>query len=137
MKHPFLILLPLLLALSCREPASTETFVRGTGPYEYAVDFSDSTATWDVSLYSRVDAVDAPAEMTLELSWKAPSEAVFTETVYLPLSAGTSFFSRESCVPYRTAVAPAERGLWQLTIAVPDAPEGLRGMGLVVRRVTD
>ena len=121
-----------LLALACSRPSSTETFLRGTGPYEFAVDLSDSTAVWDISLYTRVDAADAPSEMELSATWTSPSAASFSETVYLPLSAGTSFFSQEACVPYRSAVAPAERGLWTLTVTVPEPPSGLRGLGLIV-----
>ena len=130
MKNLFLIAL-LILAASCRQPVSVERFLRGTGPYEFAVDFSDSTATWNLDLYSRVDALEAPAEMPLELAWTSPSEAVFTETVYLPFSTGTSFFSHEALSPYRSDVVPSERGVWTLVITVPEPPKGLRGMGLV------
>lgn len=98
------------------------------------MDLSDSTAVWDISFYTRVDAADAPSEMELSATWTSPSAESLTETVYLPLSEGTSFFSREACVPYRTAVAPAERGLWTLTVTVPFPPDGLRGLGLVVTR---
>ena len=130
---PFLSVL--LLTLACSRPSSTETFLRGPGPYEFALDLSDSTAVWDVSFYTRVDAArDTLSELALSATWTSPSAESFTETVYLPLSEGTSFFSREACVPYRTAIAPAERGLWTLTVTVPVPPEGLRGMGLVVRR---
>ena len=133
MKHLPLISL-LLVALSCSRPSSTETFLRGTGPYEFALDLIDSTAVWDISLYTRVDAADAPSEMELCATWTSPSAESLTETVYLPLSAGTSFFSQEACVLYRTAVSPAERGLWTLTFSVPEPPDGLRGLGLVVAR---
>ena len=82
-----------------------------------------------------MDAVrDTLPELELTATWTSPSAQSFSETVYLPLSAGTSFFSREACVPYRTAVAPAERGLWTLSVTVPDPPAGLRGLGLVVSR---
>ena len=140
MKHlPFILLL--LLAAACRQPASTETFVPAPGPYEFALDLSDSTAVWDVSFYTRVDAArDTLSELALSATWTSPSAESFTETVYLPLSEGTSFFSQEACVPYRTAVAPLERGCWTLTVTVPSPPPGLRGVGLVVARsshVTD
>ena len=134
MKHPLLILSVLLLAFACSRPSSTETFIPAPGPYEFALDLSDSTAVWDLSFYTRVDAADAPSELELSATWTSPSAATFSETVYLPLSAGTSFFSQEACVPYRSAVAPAERGLWTLTVTVPLPPPGLRGVGLVVAR---
>lgn len=134
MKHFWFISL-LLLAASCRQPESTETFLRGPGPYEFAVDLSDSAAVWDVSFYTRVDAVrDTLSELALSATWTSPSAESFSETVYLPLSGGTSFFSHEACVPYRSAVAPLERGCWTLTVTVPSPPPGLRGLGLVVAR---
>ncbi|MBR4775835.1 MAG: hypothetical protein IK008_07035 [Bacteroidales bacterium] len=134
MKIPPLISL-LLLAIACSQPSSTETFLRGPGPYEFALDLSDSTAVWDVSFYTRVDAPDAPPEMGLCATWTSPSAESFTDTVYLPLSAGTSFFSQEACVPYRSGVSPAERGHWTLTVDVPEPPSGLRGLGLVMTRL--
>lgn len=123
------------LAFACRQPASVEQFIAAPGPYAFVLDLSDSTAVWDISLFSRVDALDAPAELALDITWTAPSEAVFTETVYLPLQSGTSFFSHEACVPYRSGVAPSERGVWALTVTALEPPDGLRGMGLVVERV--
>ena len=135
MKHYRFILFALLLAASCSQPSSTETFIPAPGPYEFAVDLSDSVAVWDLSLYTRVDAVrDTLPELKLTATWTSPSAQSFSETVYLPLSGGTSFFSREACVPYRTAVAPLERGCWTLTVTLPSPPSGLRGLGLVVAR---
>ena len=122
------------LAFACRQPASVEQFIAAPGPYAFALDLSDSTAVWDISLFSRVDALDAPAELALDVTWTAPSEAFFTETVYLPLQAGTSFFSHEACVPYRSGVAPSERGVWALTVTPVEPPTGLRGVGVVTKR---
>jgi hypothetical protein len=122
------------LAFACRQPASVEQFIAAPGPYAFALDLSDSTAVWDISLFSRVDALDAPAELALDVTWTAPSEAVFTETVYLLLQAGTSFFSHEACVPYRSGVAPSERGVWALTVTPVEPPTGLRGVGGVTKR---
>ena len=56
-----------------------------------------------------------------------------TESVYLPLTRGASFFSRDAYAPYRAGVVPVENGVWTVTVAVPNPPEGLCGMGLVVK----
>ena len=122
------------LAFACRQPASVEQFIEGSGPYVFPIEMSDSTAVWDIDLYTRVDATDVPSELALEITWESPSQAVFTETVYLPLQAGTSFFSHEACVPYRSGVVPSERGVWTLTVTALEPPEGLRGMGTVTKR---
>lgn len=130
----FSLITLVFLAFACRQPASVEQFIAAPGPYAFVLDLSDSTAVWDISLFSRVDALDAPAELALDVTWTAPSEAVFTETVYLPLQAGTSFFSHEACVPYRSGVAPSERGVWALTVTPVEPPTGLRGVGVVTKR---
>lgn len=131
-----ILLFVLLLALSCREPRSTETFVRGTGPYVFTVEMADSTATYDFDLYTRIDAATAPAELPLKVAWKAPDGTLFTESVYLPVSGNSSFFSHEAYAPYRSAVVPSQWGTWTVTVTLLSVPEGLRGMGLVVRRVS-
>lgn len=123
----------LLLAVACTRPASTETFIRGNGPYAFTVDMADSTAAYDFDLYTRVDRSDSPSQLLLDITWKAPSDSTFTESVYLPLTRGASFFSRDAYAPYRAGVVPVENGVWTVTVAVPNPPEGLCGMGLVVR----
>ena len=84
---------------------SVEKFVKGEGPYTFFVDMSDSTATYDFDLYTRVDApVDSLRKMTalpLRVTWTSPSFHVFREDVYLPLEGKTSLFSRQVRVPYR------------------------------------
>lgn len=126
-------LLLLLLAVSCRQPQSTETFLRGTGPFEFAVDMGDSTLVYDFDLFSRIDATEFPSQLQLDIAWKNPVDSVFTETVWLPVSRGNSFFSQEAYAPYRADVVPAVFGPWTLSVAVPNPPEGFRGLGLVMR----
>ena len=123
-----------MAAAACSRPTSTETFLRGSGPYTFTVDMADSTAAYDFDLYTRVDAAGDPGSILLNITWKAPSDSAFTESVYLPVSQGASPFSRDAYAPYRAGVVPVENGIWTVTVAVPRPPEGLCGMGLVVRR---
>ena len=132
--HRLLPILLLLVAVSCREPRSTESFIRGTGPYVFTADMTDSTAVYDFDLYTRIDADDCPAELALDITWKAADGPSFSETVYLPVGAGTSPFSHDAYAPYRSGVVPSRWGVWTVTVTLPSAPEGLLGMGLVVRR---
>ena len=131
-------LLSLLICTGCREPMSVERFVKGEGPYTFFVDMSDSTATYDFDLYTRVDApldsLRKLAALPLQVTWTSPSFHVFREDVYLPMEGRTSLFSRQVRAPYRAGVRPEEWGQWQVVVRVPDAPEGLCGMGLVVER---
>ncbi len=117
---------------------SVERFVKGEGPYTFLVDMSDSTASYDFDLYTRVDApLDTLRKMPalpLQVTWTSPSFHVFREDVFLPMEGRTSLFSRQVRAPYRVGVRPEEWGQWQVVVRVPDAPEGLCGMGLVVER---
>lgn len=130
-------LLPLfaLLLLACSQPRSTETFIRGIGPYEFTVEMTDSTARYDFDLFTRIDASEYPSALPLNITWKDPAGSVFAESVRLPVSRGGAFFSQEAYVSYRADVIPAEYGIWTLTVTVPAPPEGLRGLGLVTRKV--
>jgi len=127
-----------LLFSGCREPMSTEKFVKGEGPYTFFVEMSDSTATYDFDLYTRVDApLDSLRKMQalpLTVTWTSPSFHVFKEDVYLPMEGKTSLYSRQVRAPYRSGVQPGEWGQWIVNVRVNDPPEGLRGMGLVVSR---
>ena len=134
-------LLSLLICTGCREPMSVERFVKGEGPYTFFVDMTDSTASYDFDLYTRVDApMDSLRKMTslpLTVTWTSPSFHVFKEDVYMPMEGQGSFFSRQVRVPYRAGVRPTEWGQWVIAVRVNDPPEGLRGMGLVVERKKD
>lgn len=134
MKNLFPVLALLLLTVACGQPQSTETFIRGTGPYAFTVDMTDSTSAYSFDLFTRIDATEFPSQIQLDITWKDPQASSFTETVYLPVERGSSFFSQESYAPYRADVVPQEHGLWTVTVAVPNPPEGLCGMGLVVKR---
>ena len=139
MLYPFYaIMLSVVLISGCREPMSVERFVMGEGPYTFFVDMTDSAATYDFDLYTRVDA---PADSLMKLqalpltvTWTSPSFHVFKEDVYLPMAGQGSFFSRQVRAPYRAGVQPVEWGQWVVAVRVNNPPEGLRGMGLVVSR---
>ena len=120
---------------------SVEKFVKGEGPYTFFVDMSDSTASYDFDLYTRVDApADSLRKLTalpLQVTWTSPTFHVFREEVYLPMEGKMSLFSKQVRAPYRAGVRPEEWGPWQVVVRVLDPPEGLCGMGLVVSRNKD
>lgn len=200
------IILPvtlLLLAAGCR-PASYEQFIRADqaqdGEYVFALDLSDSTATYDLSFYTRVDpalmaAATPSAELALQVCWLAPQPSVgeavppsgvrpsdsphhssgavppkrgnpgspascrslgcprgwhvpqgerlpdstalsclavpeMSEIVYLPFGAEAG-----SVKLYRSGVNPAPAGEWHLSVTPIAPPEGLRGIGIICKRV--
>ena len=130
MRKPVAILLAVLIAAACREPSSRERFIPGDGPWVFPVSMSDTTVRYGFDFYTRVDAWEFPAEIRLDVSWRSPSDSVFSETVYLPLS-------EKVYLPYRSGVSPVEAGDWTLSITASPVPEGFRGLGLVVRKEWD
>ena len=138
MRRYVVIFAALALLCGCREPMSVEKFVKGEGPYSFFVDMTDSTATYDFDLYTRVDApLDSLRKLQalpLTVTWTSPSFHVFKEEVYLPMEGQMTLFSKEVRAPYRAGVQPEEWGQWVVNVRVTNPPEGLRGMGLVVAR---
>lgn len=127
MRKAIFLLLAVLAVFSCREPHSTEQFVPGEGPFVFSVDLSDTTAVYDVDLYSRLDAVSYPSQVQMLARWASPSDSVYRETFWMPLSP-------EVYTPYRAGLRAFEPGIWTLTLTSPSLPEGFRGLGLVVKK---
>ena len=127
----FLVLLALLFA-SCVQPRAWEDFQRLTpsGEYSFSFELADTLGGYDVSFYTALDrpshAADTLVSFPLNIIWRSPSGKFFSETVYYPAD------SRK--VLYRSGLVPSESGTWSLSVSIPSQPEGLRGLGLEVRR---
>ncbi|MBO4263600.1 MAG: hypothetical protein J5871_02845 [Bacteroidales bacterium] len=128
-------ILPLLLLLlglsACHRPASYELFIKGAAErYDFSLDLSDSSCTYDIAFFTRVDTPvfrrdSLPDSFPMTVRWSGPSGQAFEETVYYPV--------RESRVPYRSGVVPVEYGNWTLSVRLPQPPGRLRGLGLICR----
>lgn len=130
---PAASVLAALTLAACSEPSSRETFVRsdGSGEYSFPVAMPDSTAAYDILFYTVVDKVpmapDTLASFPMLVTWKSPSGRYFSETVYYPVALHR--------VLYRSGIVPAEAGDWSLSVSVAPEPEGLRGLGLIVKTI--
>ncbi len=131
MKRILLLCVLLPVVFSCREPRSMEYFQGGEGPYVFTLQLTDTTAAYHLDFYTRIDgdAQELPADLPLHISWRSPSDSLFQETVYLPLS-------REIYVPYRSGVRPREWGEWTLRVSPRSLPEGWQGLGLAISKQT-
>ena len=125
---------------ACREPRSVEQFIPGEGPFDFSFSMTDSTATYDFDLFTRIDAspedLAALGSLPLAVTWTSPSGQRFTENVFFPLQGKSSFFSRQVYQPYRAGVSPYEYGEWNVSVFIPVSARvpGMRGMGLVVTK---
>ncbi|MBQ3711856.1 MAG: hypothetical protein II891_05615 [Bacteroidales bacterium] len=142
------VLFAVLMLVGCR-PASYEQFIRADqaqdGDYIFQLDLSDSTATYDLSLYTRVDpalmaAATPSAELALQVCWLYPAveaasdsacfaKPTMSETVYLPYGAAGGTVQL-----YRSGVKPSPAGEWRLTVTPMAPPAGLRGLGIICKR---
>ena len=140
MRRAIPLILIFLSVLSCREPMSVETYIHSeTGPYAFSVDMSDTTAVYDLTIYTRLDGphryLESDFETPLTIYWRSPSDSLYSETVYLPLEGeDENFYSRQLMVPYREDVSPVEAGVWALTVTLPSPVPGLRGLGLITTK---
>ena len=135
---PIILLSALLLFTASCRPASYEQFIRAdqaqAGEYVFVLDLSDSTATYDLSLYTRVDpalmaAATPSAELALQVCWQSTAGEAMSEIVYLPYGAAGGTVQL-----YRSGIKPSPAGEWQLTITPMAPPAGLRGLGVICKR---
>ena len=121
-----------LVLWGCSAPDSVETFLRTSettdGKFVFELDLSDSTATYDIWFYTRVDS-PARANLRLRPEWTSPSGQTFSETVYM--NPGGKGGAKEL---YRSGVRVKEPGIWTLNVGVGDFPKRFRGLGLICRR---
>lgn len=141
----------MLLAIGCSRPSSYEQFVRTgargeDGLYHYRLEMDDSTSTYDLSFYSRIDCnnlkIATLGDFPLVVTWISPSGTKYSEKVffnihnYLP---GSDFYSHQYRFPYRVGMAPVEWGEWEMTVRI-DAESlipGFRGLGVVLAKHSD
>ncbi|MCD8313913.1 MAG: hypothetical protein LUC24_07110 [Bacteroidales bacterium] len=150
MKAACKILLAALMlpaVISCGEPASVETFVKSSmrqadGSYLFNIDMSDTTGTYDLLLYTRLDCsptqFEAFPDPTFVMNFTSPSGRKYGETfgVYKSEYSRREYFAIDYNFPYRSDYQPSEYGLWQLRVSVPKESEipGFLGVGLKVTR---
>ena len=135
-------------ALSCARPDSVEQYVgieqkEPNGLYRYSMDFSDSLATYDITFYSRIDAgrkrMSAVRDFPLMVTWTSPSGQRYRETVYFNVrdeEDGSSFYTSQYRMAYRTGLVPVESGIWDMTVHVNSGNEvpGFRGLGVICKK---
>ena len=146
----FVLAVLVAAAWSCARPDSVELYVgeedrETNGLYRYSIDMSDTLATYDIILYSRIDAgrqkMVAARDFPLTITWTAPSGQRFRETVYFGIhdgSKGSDFYSNQYRKPYRTGLVPVEAGIWDMAVQVNsgnDVP-GFRGLGVICKKNT-
>lgn len=121
-----------LLLYACSPAIGYECFIKEGDSegslYSFTVPFDDSLATYSVSFFTRIDALGdkAPEKaLGLDVTWTSPSGESAGETVYMDPS--------KEVETYRSGVVPGETGDWKIEVRVQDAPQGFRGLGIMIR----
>lgn len=108
------------------------------GRLQVGLEFPDTVASYDISLYSRLDCTAKEfsklKEFPVGIELVSPSGKIYGETVYVPLDefGGPDGAVHDFSVPYRTGVVPVEGGEWKMYITLPDI-SGLHGMGVILK----
>ena len=131
----------LSLLISCGKPAKVQSFVKSEdrdvyGRYVFEIDMSDTLSFYDMYLYARMDGdkdvIESSESLPLDIKLLSPDGTCYQESVILPFTESSSFFSRDSFTPYRTGCIPAVAGKWKMFIRPEGEAEGLCGIGLIV-----
>lgn len=138
------VLLVASLSASCSRPDQIETFVRArhrdaNGMYTMKVDMSDSLATYDFTLFTRIDCrpkkfLGLEDSFGVGAVWTSPDSTEYREFFYIPKEkfSDPTAFSKAYKLPYRTGVVPNKPGIWTVSFLVlSDAAEYMNGMGLI------
>ena len=118
----------LLCLSSCGRPTSGEMFLPAPrNSYDFPVDVQDSLAQYDFSFYTRVDDDERVCDpLRFDISWVAPTDTVYRETVYMYAGDEHGKLQR-----YRTYLSFPATGQWVLKVSVSPEMKGFRGLGLV------
>lgn len=130
---------------SCAEPVSREQFVlkedaQSRSRYSFALDFSDSAASYGISFYTRIErGAFKPFRsdsVRLNVRWTSPSDSSWSEIAVIPLKAAadSAYFFKDYIAPFKGRFVPFEAGAWKLDAVVSGDYESLRGLGVVCRR---
>lgn len=125
--------LSLITVLACEPVADEICFLRADkardGVYVFELPLTDSTAVYDLSLYSRSQG-ELIKSLELRLRWISPNGQSDTETVYM-----REVDKNGSCELYRSGIRVSQPGLWRLSVR-PES-EKLTGVGVVLRSSTE
>ena len=138
------------LLCSCPRPEQTESYVgvrhrNADGMYSMTVDMSDTLASYDFTIFTRLDLRKSKFEQLEDsigvgAEWVAPDSTRYREFFYIPkdsYTASTSF-SKDYFLPYRRGIVPNVPGVWTVSFLVMgDAAQYMNGMGLICKTIRE
>ena len=149
MRNCLIALTILSVVVSCAQPSSYEPFVLREkaeygDTYTFTLDFSDSTATYGLDFYTRLERSAFGEFMSdsisLALRWIAPSDSVMIpDTTFIPVAHAmdSSYYFRDFMVRYMKPLHLPESGKWRLKARVLNDSWMIRGLGVIFTRKTN
>jgi len=145
MRRAALILIVIAAAFSCTQPPSREMFISREkaeygDTYAFDLDLSDTTVTFDVTLVTMFERKPfipfGPDSLAVAMKWVSPSDSVYSDTTYVEMrmAADSTYFIKEVLTPLTVGPGRPENGTWRLMAKVKDAPEAVRGLGIICSR---
>jgi len=120
----------LILAASCSKPASYECFIKAAdapdGVYNYELDFTDSTATYDISFYT--PAIKHKTELAMNVAWSAMADDLLYERVYMTVG------KKDVIEKYRSDTKPCPPAFWRVSVQLDSIPDDFKGLGIICVR---
>lgn len=146
MRDLLLAFVMLAAMVSCAKPSSYEPFVLREkaeygDTYIFSLDLSDSTATYGLDFYTRLQRPafgTFPSDsISLDLRWISPSDSVIlSDTTFIRVAqpVDSSYYSRDFMVGYKRVLTLPEHGIWRLRAKVLNDSEAIRGLGVIFTR---
>lgn len=146
MRSPFLTLVLLVAVASCSRPSSYEPFVvredaEYGDTYNFNLDLSDSTVTYSLDFYTRIErpafGAFPPDSVSLDLRWISPSDSVIlSDTTFISVgqAVDSSYYSKDYIVRYKEVLDLPENGRWRLKARVLNDSDAIRGIGVILTR---
>lgn len=146
MRSLFPALVLLMAVASCSRPSSYEPFIvrekaEYGDTYNFNLDMSDSTVSYALSFYTRLERQSFQAfpsdSVSLDLRWISPSDSVIlSDTTFIRVgqAVDSSYYSKDYVVGYSDALDLPERGVWRLKAKVLNDSEEIRGIGIIFTR---
>ena len=146
MRDLLLAFVMLAAVVSCARPSSYEPFVvrekaEYGDTYIFSLDLSDSTATYGLDFYTRLQRPafgTFPSDsISLDLRWISPSDAVIlSDTTFIRVAqpVDSSYYSRDFMAGYKRVLTLPEHGIWRLRAKVLNDSEAIRGLGVIFTR---
>lgn len=146
MRNLFLTVALMVVAAACSRPSSYEPFVVRENAeygdtYNFSLDLSDSTATYSLSFYTRLErsafGIFPSDSVSLDLRWISPSDSVIlSDTTFISVgeAVDSSYYSKDYVAGYKEVLDLPEKGRWRLKAKVLNDSEAVRGIGIIFKR---